>query len=525
MSLTGLKLELAGRAWRLRYAGIFITALALRALFLAQWFGLPYISSLCADSWAYDKWALEILGGGLIRHAAFYQSPFYPYFLAGMYKLFGHSQLPVLWLQAFADSVTCLLVMRIGERCFGGRAGFWAGLLCAFYRPFLFSVAVPGKETFAVFSAALFTLLALRAGGSGRGRHYFFCGLAGGWAALLRSNVLLLLPVVLIWAWQRTPARFLRQAVLPLLLGGALPLVPAALHNWLASRDLVLLNYNGGFTFYLGNNPVAGGAGIYPAGFNSNPLLEESQPALAAEKAAGRALKPSEISSFWLKRGLDFISGNPAAWVKLTAAKFFLFWNRYEIPDNYDLQFVSANFGTVLGWPLVSFALVGCLGAAGLLLCRRKEPSGLILFLFAAYLLSLLPFWMTDRYRLPALVLLLPAAGGVLARSSRLLAEKDLRRALRPFLWASPLILICLLPSPFNLKLAEGAGWAQLITVYAEAGDGVKAVAALEKAAAADRAVLNPELISAAAGFLEKRGRDEEAAALRERSSALLFKR
>lgn len=508
--------RLADRLWRRRYPAVFLLALALRSVFLLQWLDLPYLAALSSDAWAYDRWALEILDGGLVRHTAFYQSPFYPYFLAAFYKLFGHHPAGVLWLQALADSCTCLLALRLGERTFGERAGLWAGLLCAFYRPFIFSAAVPGKETFAVFFAALFALLALRAGESRRGSDYFYCGIAGGLAALLRANALLLLGAALLWAWGRDPfKKVLRFAALPLLLGAALPLLPAAVHNYAASGDLVPVTYNGGFTFYLGNNPAATGAGIYPDGFSSNPLLEESQPAALAELAAGRKLRPSEISGYWLRRGLAFIAENPGAWLRLTAAKFFFFWNRYEIPDNYDLQFVSSAFGTLLGWPLASFALAGCLGAAGLFLCRRKEPSGLLAVLVLAYLVSLLPFWLTDRYRLPALAFLLPLAAGALDHFVSALAAGDRLRAFRPFLLASPLLLLCVLPPPFDRRFAEAAGWAQLMAVHAEAGKGEEALAALRSAAALDPSALDPGLVGAAAAYLEKKGRPEAAGSLR----------
>lgn len=504
-----MKTETAERLWTCRWAAVFLAAFALRAAFLLQWSHLPYLGALSADAWAYDRWAREIVSGGLLRHAAFYQSPFYPYLLALSYKLFGHTPVPVLWLQVAADSVTCLIAARLGERAFGRGAGLAAGLLCAFYRPFIFAAAVPGKETFAVFSTALFALLALRAGEGGRRRDWLFCGLAGGWAALLRSNTLLLLPAALVWAWRAgTGKKILRNAALPLLLGAALPILPATLHNFLASRDLVLINSNGGFTFFLGNSPGATGTGIYPPGFSSNPVLEETQPAMLAEAELGRPLKPSEVSGYWLRRALSFIAANPAEWLRLTAARFFFFWNRYEIPDNYDLQFIAANFRVVLGWPLASFALAGCLGAAGLFLCRGKEASGLLAFLFCAYFLSVLPFWVTDRYRLPALVFLLPAAGGFIA--ALLSRERGALRAL----WALPLAALCLLPPPFDLRLAEGAGWAQLVTVYAETGNGAGALESLRRAAAADPAALTTEIAAAAALDLERRGLKKEAAAL-----------
>ena len=94
------------RIFLFNVALVFLLALGVRAVFLFQWMHLPYLGSPCGDSWAYEKWALEILGGQLVRYAAFYQSPFYPYFLAGFYKIFGHHPSGVLWLQGLADSVT-----------------------------------------------------------------------------------------------------------------------------------------------------------------------------------------------------------------------------------------------------------------------------------------------------------------------------------------------------------------------------------------------------------------------------------
>lgn len=489
--------------------GIFALALLLRAAFLLQWFQLPYAAAPQADAWAYHRWALEILGGGPLRHTAFYQSPFYPYLLALSYKLFGPSPAPVLWLQALADAGTCALVLLLGWRAFGRRAGLTAGLLCAFYRPFIFACGIPGKEALAVFSTALAAWLALRAGEGGRRRDWLLCGLACGWAALLRSNALLLAPAALLWAWRPPAAGFLRRAALPLALGAGLAVLPATLHNALAARDFVLINYNGGFTFFLGNSAGATGTGIYPPGFSSSPLLEEIQPAVLAETAAGRPLKPSEISRYWLRRGLAYAAENPGEWLKLTAAKFFFFWNRYEIPDNYDLQFIAANFRTVLSLPLAGFALAGCLGAAGLFLCRRREASGLLLFLFAAYLLSVLPFWVTDRYRLPAVVFLLPAAGGFVSAA----LARD-RRAARAALLAAPLALLCLLPAPFSRETAEGAGWAQLMAVRAEAGDAPGALAALARAEEARAGSVSPEAALAAALALERRGLKAQAADL-----------
>ncbi len=505
---------------------VFLLAFVLRAAFLLQWFHLPYIDSLCADAWANDQWALDILNGGLIRHRAFFQSPFYPYFLAAFYKLFGHEPRAVLWAQAGIDSVSCVILMSAARRCFGERAGALTGLAAAFYRPFIFSAALLTKETFVVFGASLFLSLCLRAAEKGRIRAYFFCGLAAGCTVLLRSNMALLIPAALLWFRLRRPepdgsGGLKVGGALSLLAGAALAVLPATLHNFAASRDLVLVNSTGGFTFFLGNNPEATGLATYPAGVNSDPLLEESQSARLAEISSGRALKPSEASSFWFRKGLRFIADQPLRWLGLTGLKFWLFWNRYEISDNYDIQFIARHFTTILSWPLLSFALVGSFGAAGLFLCRFRQLSGLPLLLFLAYLFSILPFLISDRYRLPVVVFLLPVAAAAAEHLAAALAKFEWRAAWKLLLPASPLIFLCLSPAPINMRSDEAAGWGQLAAVYAGRGDFQPALQAFQKAVALSPESVNEAAIDSAAFSLGKLNRLEEALAMYEAGSRI----
>jgi tetratricopeptide (TPR) repeat protein len=503
-------------SWR-RALIFFLAAFAVRAVFLAQWSHLPYTGSLCADAWTNNRWALDILDGALLRHTAFYQSPFYPYFLAAFYKVFGRDPHTVLWAQALIDSCTCVLIQRVTERCFGTRAGILAGLLAVLYRPFIFGVGLLTKETFVLFAGALFALMALRARAGGSVRDYLLCGLAAGWTVLLRTNMALLIPAALLWFWlswgraRKDAMVFLRGAALPMLLGVMLPILPATLHNFAASHDLVLVNYTGGFTFFLGNNPEATGLETYPLGVSSDPLLEEGQSTHLAEVAAGRALKPSEASAYWFHQGLSFIADHPFRWLGLIGTKFWLFWNWYEISDNYDLQFVKKHFDTILKWPLVSFALVGSLGAAGLFLCRPGQLSGLPLFLFLAYLSSILPFLMSDRYRLPGVVFLIPLAAAALDRLAPAVRRMEWRNIRQLFLPALPLILLCLSRPPVNMKLDETAGWSQLVRVYYDLGDPQKALEAFSSAAALMPEAVDPLTIDKAALSLCRLGRFEEA--------------
>ena len=507
--------------WR-RILAVFLAAFAVRAVFLAQWAQLPYSHSFCADAWAYNRWALDILRGQLIRHTAFYQSPFYPYFLAGFYKLFGYHPYAVFWVQALVDSCSCVIIMRIAQRCFGARAGLLAGLLSALYRPFIFSTGLLTKETFVIFGMALFALMLLRAGSRGLFRDYLLCGALAGWCVLSRANVLLLVPAALLWLWLRgrqelrtRGARgFLTGVAFPMLSGMMLLIGPATVHNFAASRDLVPVNYTGGFTFFIGNNPEATGMNTYPLGISSDPLLEETQSTRIAEKTAGRVLKPSEVSSFWFRKGLGFIAEHPVSWLGLTCVKFWLFWNWYEIPDNYDIQFIGKQFNTLLKWPLASFALIGSFGAAGLFLCRIKESSGSLLLLFTAYLASLLPFWISDRYRLPELVFLLPLAAAAIERLTVAALRLEWETVWRPCLAASPFILFCLLFMRVPVtsgRFSAAAGWGQLTSIYSDLGEHRRAIDAFRRAAELEPEGLNESAIAKAAFSFANLGQADEA--------------
>ncbi|MCX5796080.1 MAG: glycosyltransferase family 39 protein [Elusimicrobia bacterium] len=492
-------------SWR-RALALFLLAFAVRAVFLAQWSRLPYIDAPRVDAQVHHDWALEILHGRLIRERAFYQSPFYPYLLAAGYKLFGIRPHAMLWLQAAVDASSCVVIMSLSELCLGAGAGIVGGLFAAFYRPLIFSTGLMTKETFVVLGLALFALMLLRADASDRRRDYFLCGAALGWTVLSRANVLLLVPAALLWLWlrRRRPPR--ARNALGFLFGLMLPILPATAHNLMASRDWVLVNYTGGFTFFIGNNPEATGLGHYPLGIDSDPLLEEAQSTRLAEKTVGRALKPSEVSSFWFRKGLDFIAGNPGRWLRLTWTKFRFFWNRYENPDNYDLQFIQEHFSTLLKWPLASFALIGSLGAVGLFLSRLEEPSGLLALLFWSYLASILPFWMSDRYRLPDLVFLIPLAAAALVRLAAALGQKDWRPVWKACLAASPLVFLCLTTPLPDLRSAEAKGWGQLATIYVDLKEPRLAVEAFQRASQLDPASIETAAFIGAASALERLG-------------------
>ena len=257
-------------------------------------------------------------------------------------------------------------------------------------------------------------------------------------------------------------------------------LLPQTLHNAIASHDLVLFNYAGGYVFYLGSNQYADGTTTYPPGMTSDPILEERQIYEIAENETGRKLKPSEVSSFWLEQGIKAVKENPRRFFWLTIGKFYLFWNKYEVPDNYDLSFIRRHYPTVISAPLFVYAFVASLGVLGLFMCGLNRRGGILPALFWPYMLSLMPFLITDRYRMPAVVFLIIAAAYSLNRLYvKFLA--DAGKVLPAILCSLFFWLVIALPTPCNLNFAEAAGYADLTCKYAESAEHIKAVKCFEQ--------------------------------------------
>ncbi len=475
---------------------VFVLALAVRALLLVQWSRTPYWLSVRLDDEIHQLWAREILDGKLLRGAPFYQSPFYPYFSALVYKLVGWRPAAMLWLQAVAGAGTCAILARAAGERFGARAAWAAGLLAAACAPLLFQGLFFLKETWLILFLSSFVLLSKRAE-DGDARAALGAGLSLGLAALCKGNALLLAPVLAFFVPRRLWPR--------LALGLALPILPATIHNAYSGRDFVLINSTSGFSTFIGNNPEANGTVKYPLGAPSAPREEEKAAHALAEKAAGRPLKASEVSRHWLLESARFAAREPGRWLGLTAFKLALFFNSYDLPDNYDPDFIARTTPTLLSAPLVSFRVAALLGVAGaaVLGLGSLGASGVV------YALTVILTFVTERYRAPALVFLLPLAGGLIA------AAAERRGNWRRLAWAAPLLLLGLLPLVERTPEDEAQGWVALAQVHFERGEHASALNAFFRAVRASPRPLSAGAYLFGAAAADKAGYPDRARAIR----------
>jgi 4-amino-4-deoxy-L-arabinose transferase-like glycosyltransferase len=398
-------------------------AALLRGANLAFLSSSPFFSRPVLDGAFCDRWALDILGG-TAPAAPFYQDPLYPYLLALIYRLFGHGYLTVYLLQLLLGLGVVAVVFDLTRRLFDLRAAVAAGLLAAAYRPFLFYEGQVEKTSVAVAMTAAWLWLSVKAIQRRRRGDALLAGAALGMACLTRGNLLAFvpfLPGLFLLAPAGPPdagSRSGNRALAALALAGALGVVaPVALRNSLLGGELLLTTTQIGQNFYAGNNAAnRDGQNGTPPWVRTAPEFEEEDFAAYAERATGRPLSRREVSLFYARQALAWISGTPGDFLALAARKAALYVSRHEVPDNADIGFFG-RYSPLLRPPFPGFGAVFALGFAGMALLGRAGAArrGLVAF-FWLYALATVAFFVLSRFRVLAVPALLPFAGGFAVR-------------------------------------------------------------------------------------------------------------
>jgi len=374
-------------------------ALLLRVVYLLQAREKLYFNNF-ADSLYYHVWAQRIIAGQADPQV-FFQGPLYPYMVAFFYRLFSPNPEVVLWFQVLLGSASCVLMYLLGRFVFGRAVGFLAALMGALYAVEMFYEGALLTTTVLYFVNLMLLVSIFWAWRAGRWYLWAVPGFLLGLSALGRANVLFFLPFLIVGIFLLGNGRRGRrirgiQTLLAVFLGLLMVIMPITMRNLIVGQDLVLITSNLGLNFFVGNNPDAPGYYQKPKGLDFSTDLTGAK---IAAVLTGRELKPSEVSRFWLQQGLNFVKTQPGAFLRLTLAKFFLFWNAYEIPQAEDFNFFKTS-ASVLKWPL-GFFIVGPLGLLGIVLSLKQWREAYFLLTFVlSSMATVVLFFVLARYRL-----------------------------------------------------------------------------------------------------------------------------
>ncbi len=317
------------------------------------------------DMTVFHQWAKRIAAGELVPEGAFYQAPLYPYLLGAFYAVAGPNVLAAKLVQALMGTAGLGLVYLLGLRLFDSRAtGLWAASLMAvtpifpFYEGFFLRVTLVTFLNLAfLWSLAAFNENRPLAGAA-------LSGALLGLAALARANMLVMLPVGVVWLWCKSPKPGLKgKAPAVFVLATLLMISPAAVHNRLSGGTWAPVSTNAEENWKIGNSYDSTGGFCYPQ---------------------------KELIPVFSK---DFL--------RLQLSKLGILLSDYEEPNNLNF-YLHRRDSRLLRLPLLSWGFFLAFGLAGFFLSwsRRRQLFPLYGYL-VLYGLSIAAFFVTSRFRVP----------------------------------------------------------------------------------------------------------------------------
>lgn len=362
-----------------------------------------------SDEIAYLGMAKSLVAGhglvDLFGNRAYYNMGYAFFVLAPVHYLF-HDNLLALRLANLACAAASIVLVHAVAREAGGKmpTRLLAALLWALYLPSALYGVYLAKENLmiplmlGVVWCALRMLRAFQLGIA------VLCGLLFGLLALTGNAALALAAAVGIALVLSRAGRAARLLSVPaILLAGALVTTP-----WLVRNVHVLgapvLNTNGGFNLYIGNNPAATGSYVSikdtPRGPTWNPLVVR-----VGEAAAAETLKREAIA---------WIAAHPARFLQLAALKLGLFWT----PPSHDIGAAKGLEAVVrMAWLVEYLVLAGAV-LLGLKSLRERGAPTVLWTSVAAYTGVHMLFFAVARYREPIMPVICVLAAPLLQQAA-----------------------------------------------------------------------------------------------------------
>lgn len=361
----------------------------------------------------YDLKAMKILQSAAEKKP-FYQAPLYSYFLALIYKIGGHDYLIPRLLQSAIGAINCVMVALIGKRLFGGREGLLAGYIAALYGPLIHFESELLRPVLIIFFG-LAMILCLLSWSEDRPIWATLAGLMMGLSAITRENILIVLPVIVMYLWMSSkkskwlaPVLFIAFTIILI--------IPVTVDNYKKSGDFVAISTQGGMNFYIGNSADSDRlTGLQPG-------IEWEKMAFSPREELGPDPKPSEFQLWFIKKALKDISQSPTEWLGKLVKKLYLVFYGEELTPNSNLDLYREHSFLLrilifkCGPLFVPFGLLFPFFVLGLATKEAPRDKWLLIGFIIAYSFSLMIFHVRARYRVPLVPLMIPfAAAGILS--------------------------------------------------------------------------------------------------------------
>ena len=379
-------------------------AILIRLSFLA-FFG----NTLHLQTSGYDTYAVNLIDGhGYTRFSDYHQDsdvpPLYSFFLVGVYLVLGRNPISVALVQIALDTITFVMIYRIGQRIAGKAVGLVTAAMTAFY-PYLLFQNLTVNDT-ALFIALLSSSIwaVFLAYDRKSWRCALLAGMLLGLAALTKSLVALMVPLIFLWWLRHLGWRPVWKLVAAFVVAFVLVPLPWVIRNIQLQHTFVLISLNDGSNLLQGNNPLA--ADLLLQGYDVQWTLY-SLPQIPD------GLTEVQQANWYRDQALDYLRTHSSDWPKLFGAKFLTLWSPELRPikappeahtvETPVLQYEQPMFQVARVIHVIYFTPLLVLGILGMLLSwRDKRLIGPLIIVLVAVTIAYLIYHPSTRYRSPA---------------------------------------------------------------------------------------------------------------------------
>lgn len=407
---------------------LLIFALIVRLYFVFIYPQFPVL----ADAKRYDVLGWNLASGnGFVNETGeseLGRGPGYPFFLAVIYKVFGHSYHYARFFQVLFSMCTLLLIFLLAKDAFGKNTAFLSLIIASFYPPFLSYSGILYAETLFTFFIVLSSYLLLLGIRQKKWWIYILLGVASGCAVLVRSEFILLFlcffALTIIYSRENLN-KFIYAALI-----AALVIAPWTIRNYKVSGRFVLVSSLFGSMLWISTYE-----GEWLEWHNNDPHY------------AGliKGLDEVEKDKVLWAEGIKNIKENPFQYLKFCFKYLGRFWigghsnTFYGLRDSLSSYFSVKAYGKVVikvmflifNTALIVLGGCGILAAIRTLRNKKRELMFLISPIFIVMLLHTLLFG-TARYQVPIMPLIIIfAAFGVLflQQEKIIISSKPIRGA------------------------------------------------------------------------------------------------
>ncbi len=425
-------------------------------------------------------------GDLMLGSEPFFLAPLYTYFLGLVYALLPTGVTAPFIIQAALGVVATWLVYRAGRAAWGELAGLVAAALlgldglAAMYSCALLPAALDP------FLSALFFYAVIKAIKLDGWWRWALVGALGGAFALNRPNALALVPIVALAPLAlRLPHGWLRAVAV--VVSALCVIAPVTIRNLAASGDLVLISAHGGLNFYIGNSRGATGFYRSPPWMSADVRGQKEETRRYLEWSLGREVGAGEVSGLFYRMAFSEVADDPGAWFALLFKKTLCMLSGREAGLNLSLGYMREACSRVLWLLPVGSCMLLPLAAMGAIGWRRNGEALVVVALILVYAVTVVAFFISDRYRLPLHPPLALLAGAGVSGLYRAVRDRRRRELALPLLGFG----IFLATSFYNPGVASGDGQMRLMHALRLIEDG-RPEEAREVAAGMPAGQMNP---------------------------------